>query len=220
MQLSGGTWLKRTARMPTLQRAREAALLPRELARDRRRVAAGSPVPPDRVKHKMIEAAARSAGSRVIVETGTYYGDTAAYFAVRRYDVHSIELSPELTELARQRFKYRNNVQIHMGDSGEILGQVIAGIDVPICFWLDGHYSGGVTAGDSMRPPILREIEAIGRHPVRSHVIVIDDMNAFDGIDYPAVDAVVDAAHRNGFNESSLESNLLVLRSLPVAQHR
>ncbi len=206
--------LKRAARAPSLQRVREACLLPREVIRDRRRRAAGSPVPPDRVKHKLIELAAMTAGARVVVETGTYWGDTTAYFAVRGYQVHSIELSLRLADLAEKRFGRLSNVHIYQGDSGEILSDVIGAIDEPICFWLDGHYSGGVTAGVSADVPILREIEVVGQHPMRAqHVIVIDDMNSFDGGEYPTVGEVVRGARQVGFDESHLESNLLFLRS-------
>lgn len=220
MELDLEARLKRAARAPSLQRMREACLFPREVIRDRRRITAGSPVPPDRVKHKLIELAAVAAGARVVVETGTYWGDTTAYFAVRGYQVHSIELSPRLTALAEKRFKRLSNVHLYQGDSGEILSEVIGGIGEPICFWLDGHYSGGVTAGVGADVPILREIEVVGQHPVRAqHVIVVDDMNSFDGGEYPTVAEVVRGARRVGFDESHLESNLLFLRSRPGHPH-
>ena len=39
--------------------------------------------------------------AQTIVETGTYLGHTTAYLAARGFNVHTIELSPELAERAQ-----------------------------------------------------------------------------------------------------------------------
>ena len=46
-------------------------------------------------------------------------------------------------------------------------------------FWLDGHYSGGETAKGDADSPLREELEAIGRHPIKTHVIPIDDVRSF-----------------------------------------
>lgn len=63
----------------------------------------------------------------------------------------------------------------------------------PVLFWLDGHYSGGITAKGGLDTPVCAELDAILDHPVHTHVIRIDDARCFDGIsDYPQLDKLVE----------------------------
>ena len=66
-----------------------------------------------------------------------------------------------------------------LGDSGNILYEVIKDIDSPITFWLDGHFSGGSTALGSEACPILKELDQIKKHPIKTHTILIDDLRVF-----------------------------------------
>ena len=60
--------------------------------------------------------------------------------------VVTIELSDKLYQLALKRFSDTPAVECRHGDSGEILGRVLAELNAPALLWLDGHWSGGVTA--------------------------------------------------------------------------
>jgi hypothetical protein len=75
------------------------------------------------------------------------------------------------------------------GDSGRELGRMMAKIDQPALFWLDGHYSASVTARGEKDTPIFEELEHILRAPDLGHVIVIDDARHF-GSDpaYPTIE--------------------------------
>mgnify|MGYP001369983704 CR=1 FL=1 len=42
-----------------------------------------------------------------------------------------------------------------------MLKNIIKNIDKPALFWLDGHYSGGVTGMGDNETPILEELEQI-----------------------------------------------------------
>jgi hypothetical protein len=57
-------------------------------------------------------------------------------------------------------------------------------------FWLDGHYSGGVTGIGSLETPIIKELQTIFNHPLsKKHVILIDDARLFNGTrDYPKIE--------------------------------
>jgi hypothetical protein len=56
-------------------------------------------------------------------------------------------------------------------------------------FWLDGHYSGGITAKGRTDTPVAEELEHILTHPVMGHVVLIDDARCFVGQDhYPTLD--------------------------------
>lgn len=43
--------------------------------------------------------------------------------------------------------------------------------------WLDAHYSGGTTAKGKKSSPLKDELEIIKKHPIKNHIILIDDVN-------------------------------------------
>lgn len=55
---------------------------------------------------------------------------------------------------------------------------MIAEIDEPITFWLDAHAGNSATAG-RIYAPLLHELEIIGAHKIKDHVILIDDIRLF-----------------------------------------
>src|SRR6185369_246720 len=77
----------------------------------------------------------------ILVETGTFLGEMIAAQAPYFRKVYSIELSEELFDRAKKKFATSNNIHLIHGDSGVRLREVIAMLDSPALFWLDGHYS-------------------------------------------------------------------------------
>lgn len=152
----------------------------------------GHPLPPPGViKRELLRSHARQFGLRVLVETGTFLGDTVWALASSFDEIHSIELDPALWEAARGRFAGRANVHLHQGDSGVILHSVLAGLSRPALFWLDGHYSGEGTARGAIDSPLALEIDAILRHPIVGHVILVDDTRLLTGRrGYPSLDTL------------------------------
>ena len=120
-------------------------------------------------------------GLRAFVETGTYLGDTSAIASGIFAEVHTIELSAQLATQARARFAAEPRVHVHQGDSAELLPRILSQLSVPALFWLDGHYSEGVTAqGRDGNTPILAEIAAIARSGRKDAVLLIDDLRLFE----------------------------------------
>lgn len=151
---------------------------------------AGKPSPPPHiVKQKNLIAIARAYNLTVLVETGTFYGDMVDAMKNVFNHIYSIELSPNLFEKARKRFKDQKNVEIIHGDSGKELEKIIPRLNNPTLFWLDGHYSGGETAMGETETPIFEELSVILDYQERKHVIIIDDARLF-GTDpgYPDMD--------------------------------
>lgn len=153
---------------------------------DRRIVAqwklSGRPVPPPpAVKHALIRAYARRFGLRTLIETGTFAGDTIAALRTDFDRIVSIELSPDWHRRAVERFRAYPHVRLLNGDSADRLPEVLAALSTPALFWLDAHYSGPATARATVDTPIVRELESVARHPVRGHVVLIDDMRYFTG---------------------------------------
>ncbi len=150
---------------------------------------AGCPLPPPpQYKYRVISEYAARFGTRTLIETGTYLGD-AVRACLGVFDrIYSIELDRCLHERAARRFRRCRNVRILHGDSGEVLPAVLEEVRDRALFWLDGHYSGGITAKGTRETPVMAELAAILAHDVRGHVVLIDDARCFNGShDYPTI---------------------------------
>jgi len=154
----------------------------------------GRPVPPPHFfKQRTLRSFAKRFGLKILVETGTYYGDMVEAMK-RDFDwIYSIEINKELHEKAKKRFSSEGKIELIHGDSGIELGSLMDRIDQPALFWLDGHYSAGVTARGVKDTPIYEELAHIFKAQNRGHVIIIDDARCF-GADpaYPGIEELSD----------------------------
>ena len=188
---------------PLIEAWRRFSMLPALRPLTERRLAlkwkrAGRPIPPPPiVKYGVIDEYRRRFGLRTLIETGTFAGGTIDALH-RRFDrIVSIELSADWYARAVARFGARRHVTLVHGDSGTRLPEVLQTLREPALFWLDAHYSGPMTARGAIDSPIVRELEAIRAHPVKGHVILIDDMRDFQGRDgYPTVAELLDWIHQ------------------------
>lgn len=145
--------------------------------------------PPHYVKQAVIIAYQNKFRCETFVETGTYYGDMVEVQKKYFKQLYSIELSPELFQKAKFRFKDDSKVKIIEGDSGKVLPSLMNGVKNPAIFWLDGHYSEGITAKGEKNCPIIEEIDGIFSESIQNHVILVDDARCFNGTDgYPTID--------------------------------
>ncbi len=141
---------------------------------------AGKPVPPPHIiKQQVLREYSKIYGSRILVETGTYLGDMVEAMKADFDRIYSIELGKDLYGNAALRFKAVQNVVLIHGDSGTELGNLMSRIDQPTLFWLDGHYSAGVTAKGEKDTPIFEELSCILNASDLGHVIIIDDARCF-----------------------------------------
>ncbi|MDR5002190.1 MULTISPECIES: FkbM family methyltransferase [Brevibacillus] len=150
--------------------------------------------PPYEVKTTAVAQYGKKHQINTLIETGTYRGymvDTQKAVFQR---IYSIELDLALYTAAKTHFAADAHVSILHGDSGTVLPQLLASIDEPCLFWLDGHYIPLSTesAKGNLDTPILAELAAILSHPVPNHVILIDDARCFIGSnpllkDYPTI---------------------------------
>jgi len=144
--------------------------------------------PPHALKQIVIENYKKHFGVSVLVESGTYYGDMVEAERMQFDKIISIELSEDLWKKAVERFKQYKHVTIINGDSGKVLNSVIKDLNERAIFWLDGHYSQGVTAQGNKDCPILEEIDAIFKSNKPEHILLIDDARCFNGDgDYPTI---------------------------------
>ena len=151
-------------------------------------------------RHYLTELVRRHDEINVFVETGTYLGKTAQQLAKVCDQVVTIEIDRALYERASDLFANDTRVQVLHGDSANLLSQVLDGLDSPALFWLDGHFSGGITGG-SKQAPILYELRAIIAHPVKDHIVVVDDARLFRGRGgYPRLTDLVALLHGSGYD--------------------
>ncbi len=121
----------------------------------------------------------------VVIETGTYLGNTTLALAKEGYEVHTIEVSENL---ASQIFPGLRKKGIHCynGDSGILIEQVIEKAFSQnkhnLNFWLDGHWSHGITSkAADYETPILQELKIIARFRDKCQklVVAVDDVRCF-----------------------------------------
>lgn len=142
-------------------------------------------LPPHGIKQDAILQIKDVSGIDVFVETGTYKGNMI--WAVRNCfnEIYTIELNKTLASEASKRFEKFNHVEVIQGNSGEVLFDLVPKIKKPAIFWLDGHYSGGITSKGDKDCPIYEELEAIFKSGL-NHILLIDDARLFVGKnDYP-----------------------------------
>lgn len=152
----------------------------------------GCPPPaPPHIKSRIVRDYAIRNRIATFVETGTYRGDTLAVVHEHVRRSISIELDPRLAALARRRFARDPDVEIVEGDSGLRLPEVVEQLHEPALFWLDGHYSSGVTALGDKDSPIEEELQAVLAAGRPDHVVLVDDARLFTGDgEYPRIDEI------------------------------
>jgi hypothetical protein len=152
----------------------------------------GSPQP--KVPHIIKQRTLAEFGARhdlhVMVETGSNLGHMINAQKNRFREIYSIELDTWLAARVKRKFAQWPNIHLYQGDSGKVLPTIVPLLKEPCLFWLDAHW-GDISA------PIKQELECIYRHPVRDHVMLIDDARYFDGRgDYLAVEDLREHAAR------------------------
>jgi hypothetical protein len=168
---------------------------------------------PHLLKQRIVRRYAAASGARVFVETGTYYGFMLQACSGLFDRLVSIEIEPHFYRRAQRIFNRHSNVTLLHGDSTELLPEFLATIRCPCLFWLDAHYSGGLTGKADIETPIRRELEAILDHSHR-HTILIDDASSFDGThDYPQIAWIEKVARCSGYSVSVYDNIIRLVAS-------
>jgi hypothetical protein len=121
---------------------------------------------------------ARLTDARVFVETGTYQGATARWAAERFSAVHTVERARTLYDAHSCVLRQIRGISPYLGDSREVLPTIVASLgNQRAVFWLDGHWSGGETAGEHDECPVLDELACLSGRA--GDIILIDDARLF-----------------------------------------
>lgn len=141
----------------------------------------GEPLhPPHLVKQRTVGEYADRFRLRVLVETGTYYGEMVAAMRRRFEEIYSVEYSPQLARRAQRKFSRSPHIHILEGDSQRAIPEVLKSLTRPALFWLDaGYYGWAGEQGDRQR--LTSELDSILGHSIREHVVLMDDAHGLTG---------------------------------------
>lgn len=149
----------------------------------------GKPLPPPPAfKRRVVRKLGRKFSLGTFIETGTYQGDMVD--SARRWfsKTITVELDQSLAANARRRFTDDPSVTVLQGDSSTVLDQILREHRTASLFWLDAHYSGGVTARGLRDTPIEGELSTVLAAANPDSVILIDDARLFGEHDeYPSL---------------------------------
>jgi hypothetical protein len=151
--------------------------------------------------------------NRIFVETGTHMGDGIIKALNCGFEqIFSIELSENLFNKASEKFSNNPNVMLFLGDSAEILPNILKKINEPVTFWLDAHYSeDGISVLGNINSPLMLELEAIKNHHIKTHTILIDDLRCWkigEPDKYPKIHSF-----SNNFNIETIKDKLREINS-------
>jgi hypothetical protein len=141
----------------------------------------GEPIrSPHLLKQRTVRDYAQRYGLRVLVETGTYYGEMVVAMKKRFAEIYSVEFDPQLAQRAMKKFAHWPHVHILEGDSQKAVPELLKSLKEPTLFWLDaGYYGWAGLHGNERR--LTSELEAILSHSIKQHVILMDDARGLNG---------------------------------------
>lgn len=174
---------------------------------------AGKPLPPNSyVKQYIVRQYFEKSGHSTFVETGTLHGRMTLALSDIAKTIYSIELNSEYVAAAKKLFAKKKHITILEGDSGTELANLLNDLKEPAFFWLDAHYSGGTTAQGDKLTPIVKELKALLRHPIKKHTIWIDDMRCFNGTDdYPTIQRIANLVG-NQYSVAKSDFDVIILQ--------
>lgn len=168
------------------------------------------PAPPA-VKRLEIMNEIKTHSIKNFVETGTYLGMTTSLVAPYVEKVWTIEVSERLHGLNKQVYADVKNIEFLLGGSENVLPEIVPTIKGNTLYWLDGHFSAGITGMTDIETPIMKEIDIIAKHNHSGRcVLLVDDIRCFDGThDYPTLEALKQKLTALGFKDITVRWDIL-----------
>lgn len=159
------------------------------------------------LKRKTVAKYAEKFNCNIFVETGTYLGEMVEYQEKNFQTIYSIEIADVFYKFSSDRLKKKKNIHIKKGNSGVVLKDIVSLLTPAdrVLFWLDGHYSGGLTGKGEKECPVIEELECIFSVRGGKDVILIDDARCFNGTgDYPTLE-VLEEYIRNYYGNAKIK---------------
>lgn len=112
------------------------------------------------------------------IETGTYNGETVFAFEPCFESLHTIEISEKYYNRTKSRYS-GSKINFILGDSSDVLEQLLPTITTNCVFFLDGHWSAGDTGRGRKDVPLEEEVRHICNLFEHEAILIIDDFRLF-----------------------------------------
>jgi len=170
---------------------------------------------PHLLKQRTVRDYAQRYRLRVLVETGTYYGEMVAAMKRRFAEIYSVEFDSALAVRAAKKFSRSPHVHILEGDSQRVVPELLKSLQEPALFWLDaGYYGWAGLQGDKQR--LTNELEAILKDSRYQHVILMDDARGLNGQNGAPTVAELTQGIEKQFPGRSVDVQYDILRITPA----
>ncbi|OGI19092.1 MAG: hypothetical protein A3B68_07810 [Candidatus Melainabacteria bacterium RIFCSPHIGHO2_02_FULL_34_12] len=162
----------------------------------------------------------KKTNSDIFIETGTFLGVMADRCSRIFNKVYTIELDPTLAQNAKNYLATRKNVTVIEGDGLKILKEIFKSEQITnAIIFLDGHYSGGITACGDIPEPAVEEISVLSQYKDKIGAIIIDDFRVFGSENNIPTKSELFKSVENKFGYNEFEINvyldqLLVIRKV------
>jgi len=179
------------------------------------------PPSPEFIKHRIIKN--NNLENSLWIETGTYYGETTRILSEISSKTISIEADKQLYNLSRKKLANLSNVEIVLGNSKEILPNIInSNLKYDnICFYLDAHLCHDhlkdvkTFGNEDSATPIRMELSYIENSfkNFKKINILIDDIRFFRGKfqNYPNINYLTDWCEKNNL-EWKIEQDIFIAK--------
>tara|TARA_B100001250_G_scaffold407192_1_gene427540 strand:- start:419 stop:988 length:570 start_codon:yes stop_codon:yes gene_type:complete len=111
-------------------------------------------------------------------ETGTYMGNTILYMDQYFEKLYTVEIKEQLLNDVKSKYT-GNKINFYLGDSSIMLPKLVKRINKNTIFFLDGHWSAGITGKGKKDCPLYEELNGIMKNFKHKAIIIIDDFRLF-----------------------------------------
>jgi len=119
---------------------------------------------------------------KILIETGSEKGGGIQSALNAGFEsIYSVEIDPKFNNECKERFKDNTNVNLYLGDSIQVLPEILNSINSDFILWLDAHWSGSEYMGEQMHDFLPKELLLLRdyKEKLKNSVIMIDDMNFY-----------------------------------------
>jgi hypothetical protein len=136
---------------------------------------------------------------KFFIETGTYIGQSIYNIQNLFSKLYTCEAAEDLHKAAKNLFllSKSKNIKIYLNDSRNFLKSLNKTIADNSVFFLDAHYSTGITSKEYGRCPLIDELQIIIKKTSNA-VVVVDDIRTMNGKNgYPNLNEILDILPNN-----------------------